>query len=76
MKYLSISILKNCGLLQIRSLRKQCRGFNKHFFFKKEMGTSLVDQQLRLLTFTAGGMGLIPGQGTKVPPAGGERETE
>ena len=46
------------------------------FFFLKKTGTFLVDQQLRLLTFTAGGMGLIPGQGTKVPPAGGDRETE
>ena len=30
-------------------------------------GTSLVFQWLRLCTSTAGGMGSIPGQGTKIP---------
>ena len=40
------------------------------------MGTPLADQRLRRLSFTAGGTGLIPGQGTKVPLAGGETETE
>ena len=29
--------------------------------------TSLVIQWLRLCTFTAGGMGSIPGLGTKIP---------
>ena len=32
-------------------------------------GTSLVIQWLRLYTPTAGGMGLIPGWGTKIPHA-------
>ena len=32
-------------------------------------GTSLVVQWLRLCTSTAGGMGLIPGRGTKIPHA-------
>ena len=40
------------------------------------MGTSLADQQLRLLTVTAAGMGLTPGQETMVPHARGETETE
>ena len=31
------------------------------------MGNSLAGQWLRLHTSTAGGTGLIPGQGTKVP---------
>ena len=31
------------------------------------MGISLVVQLLRLHTSTAGDMGLIPGQGTKIP---------
>ena len=34
-------------------------------------GTSLVVQWLRLCTSTAGGMSLIPGQGTKIPYAAG-----
>ena len=33
------------------------------------LGTSLVVQWLRLPASTAGGMGLIPGQGTKIPHA-------
>ena len=33
-------------------------------------GTSLVVQWLGLRASTAGGMGLIPGQGTKIPYAG------
>ena len=32
-------------------------------------GTSLAVKWLRLGAFTAGGMGLIPGQGTKIPQA-------
>ena len=32
--------------------------------------TSLVVQWLRLCTSTAGGEGLIPGQGTKIPHVG------
>ena len=32
-------------------------------------GTSLVVHLLRFCTSTAGGMGLIPGQGTKIPHA-------
>ena len=32
-------------------------------------GTSLVAQWLRLGAFTAGGAGLIPGWGTKIPQA-------
>ena len=32
-------------------------------------GTSLVIQWLRLYASTAGGMGLIPGWGTKIPHA-------
>ena len=34
---------------------------------KLYMGTSLVVQWLRCHTSTAGGMGLIPGWGTKIP---------
>ena len=38
--------------------------------YKKEcIGTSLAVQQLRFHASTAGGMGLIPGQGTKFPNA-------
>ena len=33
------------------------------------IGTSLVVQGLRLLTFTAESMGLTPGRGTKIPHA-------
>ena len=33
------------------------------------MGTSLVVQWLRLFTSTAGGAGLVPGWGTKIPHA-------
>ena len=33
------------------------------------MGTSLAVQWLRVHASTAGGMGLIPGQGTKIPHA-------
>ena len=33
------------------------------------VGTSLVVQWLRLGASTAGGMGSIPGQGTKIPHA-------
>ena len=33
------------------------------------IGTSLAVQWLGLHTSTAGGMGLIPGQGTKIPQA-------
>ena len=33
---------------------------------RKRTGTSLVVQWLRLCTFTAGGMGSIPGWGTKI----------
>ena len=33
------------------------------------LGTSLVVQWLRLCTFIAGDVGLIPGQGTKIPHA-------
>ena len=35
----------------------------------KHLGTFLAVQRLRLHTFTAGGMGLIPGWGTKIPHA-------
>ena len=34
-----------------------------------EAVTSLVVLGLRLCTSTAGGLGSIPGQGTKIPPA-------
>ena len=33
------------------------------------MGTSLVGQWLRLHAFSAGGVGSIPGRGTKIPQA-------
>ena len=33
------------------------------------MGTSLVGQWLRLHAFSAGGVGSIPGRGTKIPHA-------
>ena len=33
------------------------------------LGTSLVVQWLRLCTASAGGVGLIPGRGTKIPHA-------
>ena len=36
---------------------------------KSELGTSLVLQSLRILASTAGCMGSIPGQGTKIPHA-------
>ena len=36
------------------------------YWFKKYSGTSLVVQQLRLCTSTAGGMGLISDGGTKI----------
>ena len=36
------------------------------YWFKKYSGTSLVAQQLRLCTSTAGGMGLISDGGTKI----------
>ena len=35
---------------------------------QKGVGTSLAVQWLRLRASTAGGTGLIPGQGTKIPP--------
>ena len=35
------------------------------------LGTSLVVQWLRFHTFTAGDLGSIPGQGTKIPCASG-----
>ena len=37
--------------------------------FKEYSGSSLEVQWLRLCISTAGGMGLIPGQGTKIPRA-------
>ena len=37
-----------------------------HGFEKSDLGTSLVVQWLRLQASTAGGMGLILGQGTKI----------
>ena len=39
------------------------------FFIKRFPGNSLVVQWLRLSASTAGGAGLIPGWGTKVPHA-------
>ena len=36
---------------------------------KKTLGNSLVVQWLRLHTFTAVGLGSIPGRGTKIPQA-------
>ena len=41
------------------------------FFFKKNpvLGTSLLVQWLRLCAPNAGGPGLIPSQGTKIPQA-------
>ena len=40
------------------------------FFFKTPvLGTSLMVQWLRLCTPNAGGPGLIPSQGTKIPQA-------
>ena len=41
--------------------------FFRNLFMK--LRTSLVIQWLRLCTFTAGKVGLIPGQGTKIPYA-------
>ena len=38
-------------------------------FKKQTLGTSLAVQWLRLCTPNAGGMGSIPGQGTKIPHA-------
>ena len=38
-----------------------------HFSKVHGFGTSPADQWLRLCAFTAGGMGSIPGQGTKIP---------
>ena len=40
-----------------------------HGFEKSDLGTSVVVQWLRLPASTAGGTGLIPGQGTKLPQA-------
>ena len=37
--------------------------------FKQQGGTSPAVQRLRLCAFTAGGKGLIPGWGTKIPQA-------
>ena len=41
---------------------------------KAQLGTSLVVQWLSLCTSTAGGVGLIPGQGTKIPHAAWPRQ--
>ena len=38
--------------------------------FKMASGTSLVVQRLRFCASTAGGMGSIPGGGTKIPHVG------
>ena len=35
----------------------------------ESMGTSLAVQWLRLCTYTLGGVGSIPGRGTKIPHA-------
>ena len=40
-----------------------------NFSFKENLGTSLVVQWLRLHVSDAGGLGLIPGRGTKIPQA-------
>ena len=42
---------------------------NEQSFEKMILGTSLAVQFLRLWAFTAGGSGLAPGQGTKIPHA-------
>ena len=45
------------------------------FSYKTWKGTSLVVQWLRLHAPNAGDMGLIPGQGTKIPPAQKKQKT-
>jgi len=47
-----------------------CQNLSKIVSFKKvQFGTSLGVQWLRLHASTAGGVGSIPGQGTKIPYA-------
>ena len=41
----------------------------RKMFLKKNLGTSLVVQQLRLHASNAGGVAVIPDWGTKFPPA-------
>ena len=41
---------------------------------KRILEMSLLVQWLRLLASTAGGMGLIPGQGTKIPHTVGSKK--
>ena len=44
-------------------------GKTAHWLEKQDIGTTLAVQWLRLHAPTAGGMGSIPGWGTKVPHA-------
>ena len=46
-----------------------CLGSPEGYCLKMEVGASLVVQWLRLHASTAGGMGSIPGRGTKIPHA-------
>ena len=50
---------------------KHCIGLVENVIFlqKRKLGTSLVVQWLRLCASTAGGAGLIPGQGSRIPYA-------
>ena len=52
----------SCKLIGIAQPGKKCQN-------QRETGTSLVVQWLRLCTPSAGGMGSIPGQRTKIPHA-------
>ena len=66
------------GRLLFIFLRRKINSTWRHLFgsFRKlvrinSLGNSLVVQWLALCASTAGGMGLIPGQGTKIPHARG-----
>ena len=51
------------------SKKEHKMGNLKHFYRNNRRGTSLAVQWLRLRAPNAGGMGWIPGQGTKIPHA-------
>ena len=72
MLLITFSTLWEYGQIELQSATnkqtKHKKPWEKHQFYKKKklcLGTSLVVQWLRLCTPNAGGLGLIPGQGTR-----------
>ena len=57
----------------IRSV-KMFKNKNLNFYFRNRGGTSLAVQWLSLCTSNAGSVGLIIGQGTKIPHARGQKK--